>query len=170
MSEDDRKLVERLSREVDTGQRTIGGGNTSADGKGGTMWGCEPIFRLANPDGPAAAARITEISEQVEGKDAERDAALAEADRLRAFLSAGSLQMLESEQAFKRRALAAEAALAKAQGEVERLREGSKIAEAWLERWAQHVANCAGGNQCTCGLTRVRYDVSTALQETSDDQ
>lgn len=39
------------------------------------------------------------------------DAAEAEADRLRAFLSAGSLQMLDSEQAWRRRALAAEAAL-----------------------------------------------------------
>ncbi len=38
-----------------------------------------------------------------------------------------------------------------------------KTAGAWLERWAEHVGNCVGGDQCTCGLTRVRYEVAIAL-------
>jgi hypothetical protein len=48
--------------------------------------------------------------------------------------------------------------------EIERLREGLGIAGSWLERWAAHVADCEGGDRCTCGLTRIRYDVAIALQ------
>lgn len=43
------------------------------------------------------------------------------------------------------------------------LEEALRIADSWLERWAQHVGNCRGDITCTCGLTRVRYDVISAL-------
>ena len=48
--------------------------------------------------------------------------------------------------------------------EIDRLREGLEIAEAWLRRWAVHVGQCEGGDRCTCGLTRIRYDAAIALQ------
>lgn len=40
-----------------------------------------------------------------------------------------------------------------------------EFAQAWLLRWASHVGSCATGHQCTCGLTRVRLDVSEALAQ-----
>ena len=48
---------------------------------------------------------------------------------------------------------------------VERLEQALKIADSWLDRWAQHVGDCAGRDVCTCGLTRVRYDARAALAE-----
>lgn len=42
-------------------------------------------------------------------------------------------------------------------------KEGLQSAEAWLDRWARHVGNCAQGPHCTCGLVRVQYDVQQAL-------
>ncbi len=41
----------------------------------------------------------------------------------------------------------------------------AEAASSWLERWAKHVGNCAGGNACTCGLTAVRAEIDTALTE-----
>lgn len=35
--------------------------------------------------------------------------------------------------------------------------------EAWLDRWAEHVGSCDGGDACTCGLTRARYDMVEAI-------
>ncbi len=93
MSEDDRKLVELL-------QATY----TVRD----EFSVCRP---LCNPDGLAAAARITELSEQVEAKDAR----IAELEVKLTDEGSFAEQCLD-------RALAAESALAKAQGEVERLR------------------------------------------------
>ena len=57
----DAELVERLLRKIKSGQYTIGGANIDATGKG-KSWGCEPIMVYANPDGPAAAARIEALS------------------------------------------------------------------------------------------------------------
>ena len=45
-----------------------------------------------------------------------------------------------------------------------RLREALEGAESWLDRWATHVGNCAGGEFCTCGLTFVRYETSDTLK------
>lgn len=42
-------------------------------------------------------------------------------------------------------------------------REALGHADSWLGRWAQHVGNCKGEFLCTCGLTRIRFDVSQAL-------
>lgn len=47
--------------------------------------------------------------------------------------------------------------------EVERLRGALKTAGAWLDRWARHIGDCPGIDACTCGLTRVRYEATTAL-------
>jgi hypothetical protein len=45
-----------------------------------------------------------------------------------------------------------------------------KSAEAWLSRWPAHVGNCAGGNNCTCGLTAIRFEAAVALStEARDD-
>jgi hypothetical protein len=44
------------------------------------------------------------------------------------------------------------------------IREALKAAESWLERWAVHVGNCAGGRVCTCGLTLVQYETGAALK------
>ncbi len=43
------------------------------------------------------------------------------------------------------------------------LLQSSEIALSWLESWGQHVGNCEGGDKCTCGLTRVKYDLSAAI-------
>ena len=43
--------------------------------------------------------------------------------------------------------------------DMEEMMQALKTADAWLERWAQHVGSCRGGSYCTCGLTRVRYEV-----------
>ncbi len=52
---------------------------------------------------------------------------------------------------------------------VERLREALKTADAWLDRWARHIGDCPGIDDCTCGLTRVRYEAITALAGDSHD-
>lgn len=50
-----------------------------------------------------------------------------------------------------------------------------KSANAWLERWASHVGNCAGGESCSCGLSAVRFEaevmigVADALCDEEDD-
>lgn len=41
--------------------------------------------------------------------------------------------------------------------------EALGIGESWLDRWAQHVGSCKGGDICTCGLTRVKYDLRAAI-------
>ena len=37
--------------------------------------------------------------------------------------------------------------------------------QSWLERWASHVGGCEAGYKCTCGLSAVRFETSTALEE-----
>jgi hypothetical protein len=39
-----------------------------------------------------------------------------------------------------------------------------EAADSWLTRWAAHVGPCIGGAACTCGLSRVRFDVASALE------
>ena len=46
-----------------------------------------------------------------------------------------------------------------------RLKEAFFGPAAWLDRWAQHVGNCKGGDVCTCGLTFVRTEAHAALKE-----
>jgi hypothetical protein len=46
-----------------------------------------------------------------------------------------------------------------------RLKEAFFGPAAWLDRWAQHVGNCKGGDVCTCGLTFVRTEARAALKE-----
>ena len=53
--------------------------------------------------------------------------------------------------------------------ENEWLREALKTAEAWLDRWARHIGDCPGIDDCACGLTRVRYEATTALAGDSHD-
>ena len=53
--------------------------------------------------------------------------------------------------------------------EIERLRGALKTADAWLDRWARHIGDCPGIDDCTCGLTRVRYEAITALAGDSHD-
>ena len=53
-------LKDRLRRQVDSGQRTMGGGMISHDGKS-EWWGNEIIYRSANPDGLAAIEYIEEL-------------------------------------------------------------------------------------------------------------
>ena len=62
------------------------------------------------------------------------------------------------------RAEAAEAERDALTAENRRLREALEGAESWLDRWATHVGNCAGGGFCTCGLSLVRYETSAALK------
>jgi hypothetical protein len=50
-------LIPKLRRMVDSGHRTLGGGTVSHDGQS-SIWGNEPIMKLANPDGPEIAAAI----------------------------------------------------------------------------------------------------------------
>lgn len=35
-------------------------------------------------------------------------------------------------------------------------------ADGWLSRWAQHVGSCVGGDACSCGLTRLRWEIEAA--------
>ena len=67
-------------------------------------------------------------------------------------------------EALTARAEAAEAERDALTAENRRLREALEGAESWLDRWATHVGNCAGGEFCTCGLTFVRYETSAALR------
>lgn len=41
--------------------------------------------------------------------------------------------------------------------------EALKTTNAWLDRWARHIGDCPGIDDCTCGLTRVRYEAETTL-------
>ena len=43
--------------------------------------------------------------------------------------------------------------------------EAVRTAGAWCNRWAEHVGSCHGAEQCTCGLTRVRWELYRAVQE-----
>lgn len=40
---------------------------------------------------------------------------------------------------------------------------GLQCASSWLENHAQHVGRCVGDSACTCGLVRIRLDVSLGL-------
>jgi hypothetical protein len=35
---------------------------------------------------------------------------------------------------------------------------------AWLDRWAEHVGTCWGGDQCACGLTLARHELAGARE------
>jgi len=48
--------------------------------------------------------------------------------------------------------------------EIERLRAALEISQSWLDRWTTHIGTCKGADQCTCGLTRVQFDVAEALE------
>jgi hypothetical protein len=61
--------------------------------------------------------------------------------------------------------VAAVNALPELLAEVERLEEAFSGPAAWLDRWAQHVGNCKGGDVCTCGLTFVRTEAAAALNQ-----
>ncbi len=51
----------------------------------------------------------------------------------------------------------------------EEARNALRAAESWLERWADHVGRCRGGEQCTCGLTAVQYDIRAALKTQGEE-
>lgn len=48
--------------------------------------------------------------------------------------------------------------------EVRRMRAALSGAEAWLDRWAQHVGACRGSDRCICGLTAMRFEARAALE------
>ena len=58
-------------------------------------------------------------------------------------------------------ARAALAAMLEAVGEP--VEGGLRCASSWLEHHAQHVGRCVGDSACTCGLVRIRLDVSLGL-------
>ena len=60
-----------------------------------------------------------------------------------------------------RMARAALAAMLEAVGEP--VEGGLRCASSWLEHHAQHVGRCVGDSACTCGLVRIRLDVSLGL-------
>jgi hypothetical protein len=53
-------LIPKLRAMVDSGHRTLGGGTVSYNGIS-SIWGNEPIMKLANPDGPEVAAAIEHV-------------------------------------------------------------------------------------------------------------
>lgn len=67
------ELRERLLRQVDTGQRTVGGGAICHGGVART-WGGEPIMRPANEDGADALAAIDALQAEIDRLTGERDA------------------------------------------------------------------------------------------------
>ena len=50
------------------------------------------------------------------------------------------------------------------EAKIAQLRETIAGPEAWLDCWATHVGNCAGGYVCTCGLALARAELSAALK------
>ena len=48
---------------------------------------------------------------------------------------------------------------------IEQLEAALRANQSWLERWASHVGGCEAGYKCTCGLSAVRFETSTALEE-----
>lgn len=62
----------------------------------------------------------------------------------------------------------ARARIAALTAEVARKDEALRFAHSWLGYWATHIGNCRGGQVCTCGLTRVRYDARAALDARND--
>ena len=48
---------------------------------------------------------------------------------------------------------------------MEQLEAALRANQSWLERWASHVGGCEAGYKCTCGLSAVRFETSTALDE-----
>ena len=62
----------------------------------------------------------------------------------------------------------ARARIAALTAEVARKDEALRFAHSWLGYWATHIGNCRGGQVCTCGLTRVRYDARAALEARND--
>lgn len=71
---------------------------------------------------------------------------------------------IRAEQAESRVAVL-EAMVAELDGALAKARDALLTADSWLERWAQHVGNCRGGDRCECGLTLVRWEVSHAQLE-----
>lgn len=51
----------------------------------------------------------------------------------------------------------------KVAAELDRRRSALASCASWLERWAKHFGNCAGGAKCTCGLTAVSFEANAAL-------
>jgi hypothetical protein len=43
---------------------------------------------------------------------------------------------------------------------LEEAEEARLGAAAWIETWTQHVGNCKGGLECTCGRTAILFELS----------
>ena len=54
---------------------------------------------------------------------------------------------------------------ADAAARIAQLEAALRANQSWLERWASHVGGCEAGYKCTCGLSAVRFETSTALEE-----
>lgn len=52
--------------------------------------------------------------------------------------------------------------------EIERLRAALAACESWLDRWTEHVGNCEGGNECTCGRTAILHEARAAIAKAED--
>ena len=50
------------------------------------------------------------------------------------------------------------------------MREALEAAKSWIERWASHVGNCRGGNECTCGRTAILAECAAALSSPAPDR
>jgi hypothetical protein len=50
----------------------------------------------------------------------------------------------------------------KQKAEIERLRAALESCASWVERWAPHAGNCAGGDKCTCGRSAVLFEATAA--------
>lgn len=51
------------------------------------------------------------------------------------------------------------ATVQKQETELKALRQANKAAYSWLDGWGAHARSCAGGQQCTCGLTAVKFEL-----------
>lgn len=83
-------------------------------------------------------------------------------ERLRVFAKDRLFMAKESNLASEA-ATALEALSARVE-ELEQIGEAIKSASSWLERWAVHAGNCAGGSVCTCGLTAIRNEAEIAAR------
>lgn len=55
--------------------------------------------------------------------------------------------------------------LDKVETQRDELLEALEIAKSWIDRWAPHISICSGGYECTCGRTRVLFDIANAIDK-----
>lgn len=61
--------------------------------------------------------------------------------------------------------------LEEAQDRIAELEAALKGAEAWIDRWTEHVGNCSGNNKtCTCGRAANLFEIHAALAGGKNDE